>query len=287
MREVIDIYRSALLFSIRNWKLCLLLYFVHLAFSLSVFIPFKQFTTTVLSHSNSAADLSHEFDFNIIMDIFNAHNHLLSGFTLHLIFSLIVYLVWVSYYKGAILAAAKSMDTKLSVFLQGGAASFFRNLRLSVYLIIIYVIVIALMYLYFAKDGLHVFDLDSEDFLVTRFYRLMSLLAVVLFFIGIWSALVRVRIQDSADSLIYNQAVFALKNILKAKTLILALFNLVVVLVLICLHGYLIASDNIESSTLLLLILIQILIYVRMVLILTRYSGFYWLINRADHNTSS
>lgn len=241
MSHVLQSYKAAWQFLIRHKWIISLLYGFNLVFALLAIGPFNSYIENVFANSDTINTLANQFDYSIIMDVVNEYG-IGIGMTFSALFSyFIMYVLWSTFATAGFLGMyQKSLikgHSKIKEFWSSGITFFFKFLRLNIYIILIYVIVIALMAVFFMKDGLDVFKMESEVALISRFWMLLFLLFVLGFFISIFRDVARSNIIISNPKYIHKTNLQSLKSTLRLRHISLSLINLIF-LAIICLIFY-------------------------------------------------
>jgi hypothetical protein len=226
MNAIVTSYLTAWKFCSKQWRLLILLFVINLVTTYFILNPFGTWMESVLSKSLAAVTLSEGFDYNLIMDVLHEQ-----GIGLKLILSnffivLLLLLIWSAFVSGGLVYGFKHKSDSIVDFWKGGALFFFKNFRLNIYVLLTYVLLIYVAYRFFAKDGLDVLTMESELFLINRFWLLFVLLIVIGFFISIWRDLARVGLAVEDVVWIKASNIGAAKKLLSPSFLILGLINL-------------------------------------------------------------
>lgn|GEM_PF-1462903 len=230
MSHIFQSYKAAWHFLLKHKSIILVLYGFNLVFAILSIGPFKSYLETVFAKSDSINTLASRFDYNIIMDVVNEYG-LGIGMTFSAFISyFIMYTLWSTFATAGFLGMyQKSLSeghSKIKEFWSSGITFFFKFLRLNIYVLIIYAAVIALLAVFFMKDGLDVFKMESEETLVSRFWILLGLFFIIGFFISIFRDVSRSKIIILNPMYIHKTNQIAFKSIFKPKYILLSLINL-------------------------------------------------------------
>jgi hypothetical protein len=212
-----------------------------LVFALLAIGPFNSYIESIFANSETVNTLANQFDYSIIMDVVNEYG-IGIGMTFSALFSyFIMYTLWSTFATAGFLGMYQNSliegRSNIKEFWPSGITYFFKFLRLNIYILVTYAIVIALMVVFFIKDGLDVFKMESELALISRFWILLILLFVLGFFISIFRDIARCNIVISNPKFIHKTNFQSFKSILRPKYISLSFINLIF-LAIICLIFY-------------------------------------------------
>ncbi len=279
MTKIVQSYKRAILYSTQHWKLILILFCANLGFSMVLIYPVQSWLNDVLSKSESIYSVANSFDLNVIMDVLHSNKNITSLLLPLVLIVSIFYFFWLNFALGGIVGSVKKSSFKLVDFFSSGSLYFFKNIRISLYTILIYLILIGLSFAYFTKDGLNVLKIDSEVFLINRFYGLMVLLLILFFLVGIFRDLCRVNCLSSDNNYLWQSNILAFRKSFTLSAILLALLNIFVLAVIVIIHFYITQYKIYDLNFLVSLLLGQVFIVSRMILMVTRLSSFYYLEN--------
>ena len=275
MKKVWGSYYSAFKFALLQWKMWTLIYLFNLAYCFLAVYPIRSWLNASFAGSTNLSRLSDVFDLNILMDLLHANDSVMALVMPLVLIAMVLYFLWISFFVGGVLHTYKHRSFNLGEFLGASGKYFFQNLRLSIYMVLFYVLLVILAYLYFAKDGLNVLKMEEEQSLIFRFQVLTTIIFTIAFFAGILKEIVRVRIVKR-QLLWFNSAIIhAFKNMFKPDYLILGFFNLIALVLVVVLHYLIVRSPWLNGHIILMVVLSQSLLIFRMILKLTRLGSFY------------
>jgi len=249
LKKVLQSYKSAWKFLFRHKYIVLVLYGFNLVLAILAIGPFKSYIKSVFDRSDAINTIAQQFDYSIIMDTINEYG-IGIGMTLSALFGyFLLYVLWSTFATAGFLGLYQNTpsegNSKMEIFWSSGFKYFFKFLRLNIYILIIYAILIGLMVLFFMKDGLDVFKMESEVFLIKRFWVLVVVFITSGFFISIFRDQARSNIIVSNSKFIYKENFEALKLTAKFNRILLSVINLLF-LGLICVIYYTIKESGIH-----------------------------------------
>ena len=228
MKLILTTYSEALKSVLNKKKVVVLCYVISLIIAFIASGPLSNFLSLLLEQSYTLEELLMGFDYDVVMEIVNYNGISLRMSIGAILSGFILYILWSNFSAGGFLYLEKHKTNTLSDFWKGGAYYFFRFIRLSIYQIIMLLISLALAYLYFSKDGLNVLEMDSEVFLIGRFYFLLVILSLIVFITTIFRDLARCHIASRDEAIIFRSNLKAFKSTWKVKPILLALLNVLV-----------------------------------------------------------
>lgn len=255
MIHALQSYKAAWQFLLRHKSIILVLYSFNLVFALLAIGPFNSYVQSIFANSETINTLASRFDYNIIMDVINEYG-IGIGMTLSALFSyFILYILWSTFATAGFLGMYQNSlsegESKIKEFWPSGISYFFKFLRLNIYVLLTYAIAIALMALFFMKDGLDVFQMESEEALISRFWMLLILLLIIGFFISIFKDISRAKIITIKPNYIFKTNLNSFKSILKPKYIFLSLINLIFLGIICLIFYFLKGAESIWLSFLL------------------------------------
>lgn len=255
----------------------MMIYFFNLAYCFLAVFPIRSWLKSAFGDSPNLDKLANEFDLNIFMDLLR-ENASITSVAFPLIFiAVILYFLWINFFIGGVLKSYAEDRFNMSNFFAASIRYFFQNVRLSVYIILFYALVLVLAFMFFKKDGLHVLDIEDENNLIFRFQYLTTIIFTLAFFIGIFKELVRVDIVRYNRQWFPKSMVYAFWNMLKPDNLLLAFINLIFLVLVVVLHYLIVRSAFLNDHFILMIIISQLLLIFRMILKITRLGSFYKL----------
>jgi len=231
MKNILTAYKRGLICARYNWKLLLLLYLMNVLMMYLSVGPLSNLLKSGLSNSLETCWDEGGLDYEVLMDLLNQNS---AGFEisfLHILAMFLPYLLWSIFSSGGIVEVTKnySIRSSLHIFWQGAASYFFRFFRLTLYILIIYGVLIFFMGWFFIKDGLSPFDFDSEQVLINRFWILIGLFLFLSFFITTFRDLAKVLMRDNDEDLVVTKSLAdAFKKTCTIKFFVLSLLNVLV-----------------------------------------------------------
>lgn len=228
MKAVLDSYKRAWKCLKLNWRLVFLLYFALLGMTYLALFPFGHLINEVFGDRLMLQDFIGGFDYTSIAELLNQHGvGTIVSLNAAIVF-FVVYFLWSAFYTGGVLEIAHQRNVRSSrlLFWKGAAQYFFRMFRLSLYILLIYGMLLALCYFFFTKDGINPLHLDSENFLIVRFKILLLLIILVGFLVSVFRDLAKAFIVHKPETYIITFAnLNALKTTFSIKSVCLALLN--------------------------------------------------------------
>ncbi len=169
-----------------HWRMWLIFYVSNLMFALLVMIPFRSWLTQAAGHS-VAMSASGEFDFTFLTEALRNY----SGFSLlctQAVVIAIAYLIFSAFLVGGALQlfVHHPERSKTQEFLAGGAAYFWRMLRLAGYFLIMQIIVIVLLIGVLALLGLNPKEIESD----VRYVQTLKFIVPIYLFVAMVIAMV-------------------------------------------------------------------------------------------------
>lgn len=274
MKNILQSYGRGLLCARYNWKLIILLYLMNLLLMFIAIGPMTNLMKRVLGNSLELNTFQNGFNYTTLMDVVNNHGDAV-GISLIAIFTMFVpYALWIVFSSGGIVEVIKTYSVRSSLFIfwKGAATYFFRFFRVTVYVLIVYGLLIYVLYLFFMKDGLSPFDFDSEQILINRFWILLIIFAIGAFFIATFRDLTKVIIGHHDELVIFESVRESLKKLFSLQFILLSLLNVIVLLLLLGLYQLL---KNLTGNALLMGVIVsQIFLLFRVAYRIVRLGSF-------------
>ena len=263
---IMQAYKSAWQFLMSHKSILLVLYFFNLVLALLAIGPIRSYMESVFSSSDAINILAERFDYNIIMDWLNQYG-LGVNMSISSIFSFfILYIFWSTFATAGFLGMYQNSlsegKSKIKVFWASGINHFFRFLRINIYILLIYAFIISLMFFFFTKDGLNVFNMESELFLIKRFWVLLTILIILGFFISIFRDIARSKSIINNPIYLFDSNISALKEVFRPSSMLLSLMNMAFLLIISAI--YFLLKDAVVHSLILAFVLSQIYLLFRL-----------------------
>lgn len=266
-------YKRAVQFVLKNKSIIIFLYATNLLLALMSMGPLHSYIESVLGKSLAIEEMNQMFDYNLIMDIFNSYKIGIYPSVSAILTFLIIYIFWSVFSSAGILGLRQTNQNSVSAFFAGAIKYFFRFLRIGIYVLIAYAICLVVAYFYFTKDSIHVLKIESEDFLIQRFWIILILLGIIGFFIGLFRDVAKANIVKTNERLIFESNLKSLKNVFKINYISLGLMHILILAIV------LIVFFNIRNITCPNIIVYfavgQIFIIVKIFLRVVRWVSFY------------
>ncbi|NNE14457.1 MAG: hypothetical protein HKN51_05740 [Saprospiraceae bacterium] len=278
MSKVIESYKKGWQFLWNHKSVLCVIYIINLLLAYLSVGPLKNYLESAFGSSTLAKKLADKFDYTIIMDVINNYG-VGVGVSLSSLFTFIfIYVFWSSFTGAGVMGLVKKRkqnpddNFKLVQFFIEGAIYFFRFLRVSIYLLFTYAVVLFLMFKFFSKDGLSVFEFESEVFLINRFWILIILFIIIAFFGSIFRDIARsfIVIEDQPNILKSN--IKALKSIVIVESIALSLINLIPLVIISAL--YYLLRNVLNEPFIVAFIISQIFLLFRIIYRIVRCASF-------------
>lgn len=208
----------------KNWKVIVLVFVINFIFGLIAIAPFKNMLIQNLG--NTAIDLnsSQGFDFTLWTELLRANKSFLPLEAQLFSILFIIYVLWTVFYTaGFTNLIVNSKDRKTTSFWAGGAYYFFRFLRLTIYTALFISLIIFILLGFTGIFNAHVLDLESEMQLIFRFKIAGILMGIMLFFVGLFSDLAKVKIARTHATLITTDLWKSIKDSFRLRYIILGI----------------------------------------------------------------
>jgi len=242
MSHILQSYKRGLMCAGYNWKLIILLFLMNAGLMFLSVGPLSNLLAGVLGNSLELQQLSKGFNYTTLMDLVNNHGSATNISILALFGMFIPYALWLVFSSGGIVEVAKtySVRSSLFVFWQGAARYFFRFIRLTLYILVIYALLFFMAWKFFAKDGLNPLNFESENLLISRFWVLTAILLFIGFLISSYRDICKVTIgQNDNPPMFFDSTKESFKLLFSPKFLLLSLLNVFVLLLLVALYSFL------------------------------------------------
>ncbi len=261
---------------LRHKWLILLVFMINMLFGIVALSPFKSIITQSLSTTHYPGLLAQDFDFVIWTDVLREHlSSIGMGFEL---LSLImgIYTLWSIFYIGGFTGLSLSNDkhSSSSEFWSSGARYFFRFFRLSIYTILIYLFIIALLLWYIGITDLHILEMESEIELMFKCKVSAGLLLLSIYIISVFKELAKIAIARSDQPLITASILNAAKQTFAIKYLLLGMILSSIVFITFVVYYLLGEYFGLKPMFLSVLILPQLILLVRIAMRYVRLSAF-------------
>ena len=255
-------YRSAFGSGLKSYRIIIFLFAVHVIFSYIFYNPLSKTIDSIFGNTFAAEELAQEFDYDLIADLLNQQGLSISIIISSFIIALAIYMLWSAFSAGGLNYVYKEKHFRINTFLKGGGMHFFKNLRLNVYLFIVYTVLLILMFLFFKKDGLNVLNMDSEVFLIRRFWMLIIIFTIIAYIVSIFRDIVRSKIVTEKEQYLYKTSLGSFGQLKKLSFYLLSLTNLAFLAVCLLLYKL---TGNLLPIFLLSQVMIVLRIFYRMV----------------------
>jgi len=282
MKQVWRTYYKAFLFALRHWRMWGLLYFFNVAYCYLAVFPVRSWLSAAFAQSTSLTRLSTEFDFNILMDLLRDNSAVFALALPLVLIALILYFLWISFFVGAVIKCYIRKQFEFHRFFSDGFMYFFKNLRLSIYIVAFYIFLVVIGFLIYARNGFNVLNMEDETGLVFEFQLITTVIFTIAFFTGIFKEIMRVQIVRKDLRWFFRTLPHAFANMFKPDYLLLGFFNLIGLVLVVVLHYLIVRSPGLNSELLLMLLLSQALLLLRMILKVTRLGSFYIMSESED-----
>ena len=217
--------------AISFWQIWILLLLVNLTFTKILLAPFNSFITSVSANRITPSTVSLTY----IYDLIQSDEHLITQLLCTLPPILGIYVIWTIFSTAGIVNCVNSKDSRLSTFLFGGLNYFFRYLRLTIYMLLILGVLGFSSYTIFILGEINVFQIESEDFLITRAIWVTIGISLIYTLLKLWNDWLKITIVRQDPRFFFRQAINVVKQILNIKTLGVFLVNILITLVMIVL----------------------------------------------------
>ncbi len=214
-----------------SWQIWSLLLLVNFIFAKLISAPIANIIDSASLNRVIPANVSLTY----IYDLIQNDQHLVSQIMSTLPIILGVYLLWTVFSTAGIVNSVFYKDFKLSTFLSGGLKFFFRFLRLTIYMLILLGFIGFILYKVLTFGEINIFQIDSEDFLISRAVWLSICFAVIYTFLKLWNDWLKITIARLNPKFFFRQSIGAISQILNIKTIVVFLINILIALAMILL----------------------------------------------------
>ncbi|MEL6986515.1 MAG: hypothetical protein AAGK97_01705 [Bacteroidota bacterium] len=279
MKSIIEAYKNGWAFLFSKKKIGLLIYGLNFAFAALIAMPLHNYLHSTIETSLSSNNEFIKFSYTYINDFLQAHGSGLGVVYNTSIFILLIFFFIMVFVSGGIISIVlnKSSYQNFANFFQGGAKYFWRFLRLDIYFIAIYILLLFIAFKIFEAGGLSVFDMENETGIINRFYVVSICTTVILFIFGIVHMYAKLFIAQS-DKILIHQSIgeafrFTFKNFFRV--FLLAVLNLLVFAAIAGLYFWYRKHFHFSNSSILLLFIMgQLFILFRIACRVVRYASY-------------
>lgn len=260
-------------------KIVLLVFMINVLFGIVAVTPIRSIITQSLGATHYPNLLSQDFDFVIWTDLIREYLSSIGlGFQL-LSIIMGVYIMWTIFYIGGFtgLAVSNGVKSSSSIFWSEGARYFFRFLRLTFYIILFYLLIVALLLWYIGITDLHILEMESEMELIFRLKVSAGILVLFIYLVSVFKELAKIAIARSDESLITTPLLYAAKQTCSIKYLVLGLVLSLLLGIIFIMYYILSVHFGFKPMFLSILILPQILLLLRIAIRYVRLSAYSYM----------
>ncbi len=226
-------YRRGWALLLTNWKIVLLVYGMNLLLAFIAMGPMSIALEKAFEYSPLQEAFVSSFDYTLIMDFINQYGNSVELSIEVLSSFVILYLLWSIFYTGGYMAIILNNDKSQirQQFWSGGAYYFFRFMRLTFYTLAFLGVVLFLLGSLFKMGGISPLILDSEEVLISKAKYLLALFILILFLVGIFKDIAKVKIPILEKRFISRANLIAFKKTLKRNSVSLGILNVLFLLI--------------------------------------------------------
>ncbi len=260
-------------------------YAMNLLFALFIAYPLSKLLSKVAGNSLTIDQAIGNFNYTIINDFLQNYGLGIEAIKSQSVIVFIIYFCLLVFFNAGIIHVAQRFPGayKFRDFLAGGAEYFWRFLRLSIYFLIIYLLLIFLAFKIVTIEGLSPFKLENELGLISRARIVIVILLILFFILNAISDIIKVFITRSRDTYITRSIVMGMSFFKKHFLKFVSLALLQLGLLLLITGSYLIFrkfSNGSPNWFFLVFLIGQFFIMFRIGLRIWRLSSVYQLILR-------
>lgn len=211
-----------------NWRAILLSYLMTLFLAFIGMGPLSNILKKAVEGTVYQDKINLGFDYTLFSEILREFNTGVS-ISLILMLSLMVPMfLWSVFVSGGFMALIQQYPNKtpLTDFWRGGAYYFFRYLRLGIYLMACFGLVVFLCLTLLNLGEISPFSLESEGPLITKFWLILCLLGFMGFLLGVFRDLAKINIAKLDEKLLLTANKSAFQEATQLGNLSLCFLNL-------------------------------------------------------------
>ncbi|NNE25437.1 MAG: hypothetical protein HKN09_01220 [Saprospiraceae bacterium] len=227
-------YITSWKFAFTAWPFLLLLWGLNLTFALLVINPLNYGLKKAFGNTLDLSTFLQGFDYTLIMDFLREYDVAVgAAFDQSVLIILISILLQVFLTGGIVhLVISRDGSTRFRDFWAQCSNFSMKYLSLSVMLMIVTGIIFMLLFMFFSKDGFNPFFFENELVLIHRFWWLLTLGLIFLFWLSIFRDAAKIEIYRNSEAGFFKNILSGLRKSITIPFILNGLLNTIVFVIM-------------------------------------------------------
>ena len=220
-------YRQGWQTFLKHWKVALVVYVMNILLAFVAMGPLSKAVGRALEYSPLQEQFVSSFNHTLIMDFLHQYGYSID-LSINVIGSfMVLYLLWSIFYTGGYMGIIKNRENQQTGqhFWSGGARYFFKFMRLTLYTLAFIGAILFILGIIFSMGGTSPLVLDSEEALMGKLKYLVAIFIIIMFLIGVFKDVAKVKIADTESRFIDKANIAALRSVFNKHRLLLGFIN--------------------------------------------------------------